>query len=99
MKKTLFLLSLVLGLSSSIFAESLPQATKWYGVVRSEMYSWVAESLGKDNAIGFKSMTYYMEGDTTKLKNNLYAINTSTYQERLKETVSYYINKFSDGNK
>ena len=57
MKKTLFLLSLVLGLSSSIFAESLPQATKWYGVVRSEMYSWVAESLGKDNAIGFKSMT------------------------------------------
>ena len=38
----------------------------------------------------------YMEGDTTKLKNNLYVINTSTYQDRLKETVSYYINKFSE---
>lgn len=40
----------------------------------------------------------YMEGDTTKLRKNLYAINTDTYNEKLKETVAYYINKFSDGH-
>ena len=91
MKKTLFLLSLVLGLSSSIFAESLPQATKWYGVVRSEMYSWVAESLGKDNAIGFKSMTYYMEGDTT--------INDTTYHAIWYKGNTYYCGLRYDMNR
>lgn len=41
----------------------------------------------------------YMEGDTAKLKNNLYSIDTNTFNERLKETVKYYINKYSDGLK
>ncbi len=40
----------------------------------------------------------YMEGETTKLRKNLYAIHTDTYNEKLKETVTYYIKKFSDGH-
>lgn len=42
---------------------------------------------------------FYMEGDTTKLRNNLYAINTHTYNDKLRETVDYYINKFANGHK
>ena len=42
---------------------------------------------------------FYMEGDTTKLRNNLYAIKTHTYNDKLRETVDYYINKFSNGHK
>lgn len=41
----------------------------------------------------------YMEGDTTKLHNKLYKINTHTFNDNLKDTVEYYIKKFSDGHK
>lgn len=33
----------------------------------------------------------YMCGDTRKLKDNLYIINTSTFEERLNETIDYYV--------
>jgi len=41
----------------------------------------------------------YMEGDTTKLYNKLYKINTHTFNDNLKYTIEYYINKFSDEHK
>lgn len=36
----------------------------------------------------------YMEGDTTKLRENLYKLNTSDYDKHLRETINYYINKY-----
>lgn len=41
----------------------------------------------------------YMEGDTTKLRKNLYQIDTKTFDKRLQETIDYYIKKYSDGNR
>ena len=55
MKKTLFLLSLVLGVSGSLFAESLPQATKWYGVKKSVYPDYMGHEPS------FSSETYFME--------------------------------------
>lgn len=39
-----------------------------------------------------------MGGDTTLLSKNLYHIQTDTFEEKLKETVTYYVNKFSKNN-
>ena len=40
----------------------------------------------------------YMEGDTTKLRNNLYNLDTRSFDLRLQETIDYYIKKYSNGN-
>lgn len=40
----------------------------------------------------------YMEGDTQALKQNIYQLNTSDFDERLEETIDYYITKYSNGN-
>ncbi|MDD3944486.1 MAG: NAD(P)-dependent oxidoreductase [Bacteroidales bacterium] len=36
----------------------------------------------------------YMEGDTSKLKKNLYKLNTSDFDQRLDETIEYYKNLY-----
>lgn len=36
-----------------------------------------------------------MGGDTTSLSKNLYHLQTNSFEEKLKETVNYYVNKFS----
>ena len=36
----------------------------------------------------------YMCGDTSKLCNNLYRMDTSTFEEKMKETIDYYIRLF-----
>ena len=41
----------------------------------------------------------YMEGDTTALRNNICSLNTADFRERLKETIDYYIEKYSQQNK
>ncbi len=35
----------------------------------------------------------YMEGDTTALRKNIYDLNTSDFDQRLEETIDYYLNK------
>lgn len=38
--------------------------------------------------------TMYMEGDTTKLKKNLYDLKTDDFDQRLNETIEYYLNLY-----
>lgn len=40
----------------------------------------------------------YMEGDTTALRANIYNLNTSNFEQRLEETIEFYIKKYSNGN-
>lgn len=40
----------------------------------------------------------YMEGDTSRLRNNLYKLDTSSFDARLQETIAYYIKRYSNGN-
>lgn len=40
----------------------------------------------------------YMEGDTQALKENIYQLNTSDFDERLEETIYYYITRYSNGD-
>lgn len=36
----------------------------------------------------------YMEGDTTALRKNIYDLNTASFDERLDETIEYYVNLY-----
>jgi nucleoside-diphosphate-sugar epimerase len=36
----------------------------------------------------------YMEGDTSSLRENLYPLRTDTYEQKMKETIQYYVNKY-----
>ena len=38
----------------------------------------------------------YMCGDTSKLKENLYTINTSTFEERMTDTIEYYLRLYKN---
>lgn len=38
----------------------------------------------------------FMCGDTSRLRENLYVINTSTFEEKMAETIDYYINTFKE---
>lgn len=38
----------------------------------------------------------YMCGDTRKLRDNLYVMNTSSYEEKMQETIKYYLHSFRD---
>lgn len=40
----------------------------------------------------------YMEGDTSKLRENIYDLNTSNFEEKLEETIQYYLKKYNYGN-
>lgn len=40
----------------------------------------------------------YMEGDTTKLRENIYDLNTSSFEEKLDETILFYLKKYGYGN-
>lgn len=41
----------------------------------------------------------YMEGDTTKLRENIYDLDTSTFDEKLDETIKFYLKKYEYGNR
>ena len=36
----------------------------------------------------------YMEGDTSRLRKNLYQLKTDDFEERLNETIQYYIEMY-----
>lgn len=40
----------------------------------------------------------YMEGDTTALRANIYNLNTANFEQRLEETIEFYIKKYTNGN-
>lgn len=45
-----------------------------------------------------EGQSMYMEGNTDKLKTNLYQIQNSNFEEKLKQTITYYKERFQDGN-
>lgn len=69
-----------------------------------EMVTSIRDLVDPEFQLNFGALQYrygqcmYMEGDTTKLKNNLYKIDTASYNEHMKHTVEYYINKYKHAN-
>lgn len=41
----------------------------------------------------------YMEGDTTALRNNIYNLDTSNFDEMLDHTIEFYLNKYNNGER
>lgn len=62
-----------------------------------ELVTSIKNNISPNFDLRFGAMPYrygqsmYMCGDTSKLKNNLYTINTSTFEERMTETIEYYL--------
>ena len=69
-----------------------------------EMVSSIRDLVDPGFKLNFGALQYrygqcmYMEGDTAKIKKNLYKIDTSSYNERMKQTVEYYIKKYKHAN-
>lgn len=69
-----------------------------------EMVSSIRDLVDPEFQLNFGALQYrygqcmYMEGDTSKLKNNLYKIDTASYNERMKQTVEYYVNRYRHAN-
>lgn len=38
----------------------------------------------------------YMEGDTTKLRDNIYNLNTSDFEVQLDNTIKYYLKRYDN---
>jgi len=69
-----------------------------------EMVSSIRDLIDPGFHLHFGNLQYrygqcmYMEGDTTKIKKNLYKIDTTSYNDRIKQTVEYYIKKYKYAN-
>lgn len=84
MKRALFLLFVLCGLQSIAFAEVLPQATKWYGVMKSVYPDYMGFKPS------FSSETYFIEGDTTINEVSYHAVRCNTkssYFAGLRESI------------
>lgn len=86
---------LLLGNKSGIYnvCANNPQKLK-------DIVTGIKNKINPDFQLKFGALPYrygqsmFMCGDTTKLKNNLYAINTSTFEEKMVETIDYYLNTY-----
>lgn len=69
-----------------------------------EMVSSIRDLVDPGFKLNFGALQYrygqcmYMEGDTAKIKKNLYKIDTSSYNERIKQTVEYYTKQYNHAN-
>ena len=65
-----------------------------------EMVSSIRDLVDPGFQLNFGALQYrygqcmYMEGDTARIKKNLYKIDSSSYDNRMKQTIEYYIEKF-----
>ncbi len=69
-----------------------------------ELVTYIRDMVAPSFKLNFGALPYrlgqcmYMVGDTTKLRQNLYVPDTVTFNEKLKETIEYYINIYSNGH-
>lgn len=69
-----------------------------------ELVTYIRDMVAPSFKLNFGALPYrqgqcmYMVGDTTKLRRNLYVPDTVTFNEKLKETIGYYINIYSNGH-
>lgn len=69
-----------------------------------ELVTYIRDKVNPSFKLNFGTLPYrqgqcmYMEGDTTKLRRYLYTPDTSTFTEKLIETIDYYIKRYSDGH-
>ena len=67
-----------------------------------ELVARIRDKVRPDFKLNFGAFPYrygqsmYMEGDTTALRRNVYNIVTSDFEQRLSETIDYYIRKYSN---
>jgi nucleoside-diphosphate-sugar epimerase len=67
-----------------------------------ELVARIRDKVRPDFKLNFGAFPYrygqsmYMEGDTTALRRNIYNIVTSDFEQRLSETIDYYIRKYSN---
>ena len=67
-----------------------------------ELVARIRDKVRPDFKLNFGVFPYrygqsmYMEGDTTALRRNIYNIVTSDFEQRLSETIDYYIRKYSN---
>ena len=70
-----------------------------------ELVSSIRDEVKPNFKLNFGAQPYrygqsmYMCGDTSKLKENLYQLDTSDFDERLKETINYYVNLYGTNKK
>ena len=67
-----------------------------------DLVTKIRNKIDKDFVLNFGVLPYrdgqsfYMEGATDKIANNLYKIDTSTFEKHLDETIKYYINIYKN---
>ena len=65
-----------------------------------ELVTMVRDKINPDFKLNFGAQPYrygqcmYMEGDTSKLRKNLYELKTDDFNQRLDETIAYYLNLY-----
>ena len=65
----------------------------------------ISDKINPNFKLNFGALPYrygqcmYMEGDISALRRNIYDLNTSDFDERLEETIDFYLKKFNSGNK
>lgn len=70
-----------------------------------DLVSKIRDAINPSFKLNFGALPYrygqcmYMEGDTTALRKNIYNLNTSNFDERLYETIEFYLKKYNDGKK
>lgn len=68
-----------------------------------ELVSMIRDKVNPAFKLNFGAQSYrygqtmYMEGDTTKIRKNLYNLKTDDFDQRLNETIEYYLNLYGYG--
>ena len=67
-----------------------------------ELVTNIRDRINPDFKLNFGSLPYrygqcmYMEGDTTKLRDNIYNLNTSDFEVQLDNTIKYYLKRYDN---
>lgn len=67
-----------------------------------ELVTNIRDRINPDFKLNFGSLPYrygqcmYMEGDTTKLRDNIYNLNTSDFDVQLDNTIKYYLKRYDN---
>lgn len=69
-----------------------------------DLVTKIRDKINPNFALNFGTLPYrfgqcmYMEGDTSKLRKNIYDLKTSDFENRLNETINYFLKKYNYGN-
>lgn len=69
-----------------------------------DLVTMIRNKINPNFMLNFGALPYrfgqcmYMEGDTSKLRENIYDLKTSDFEEKLDETIMYYLKKYEYGN-